>query len=83
MEKINTTALEKAIAFFGSQAELAKALNRSRSHVNQWMTANKPVSIKVCPMIEKLTNGQVRAEDLRPDFDWAALRGEKHIKASV
>lgn len=35
-----------------------------------------------CPAIERATGGAVRCEDLRPDVDWAVLRGAPAVEAA-
>ncbi len=41
--------------------------------VHKWADGNVPADR--CPTIERLTSGAVRCEELRPDVDWAVLRG--------
>ncbi|MDT4679101.1 transcriptional regulator, partial [Escherichia coli] len=36
-----------------------------------------------CPAIEKATGGAVTCEELRPDIDWAYLRGAAMRKLNV
>ena len=45
----------------------------SAQAVHKW----KQVPAERCPAIEQATNGAVTCEDLRPDVDWAYLRGTK------
>ena len=40
--------------------------------ISQWEVGKVP--IERCIGIEKVTNGAVRCEELRPDIDWAYLR---------
>lgn len=54
---------------------MARLLGVTPSTVNQWTTGYRPVPAERCPEIEKLTQGAVRCEELRPDVDWAYLRG--------
>lgn len=61
--------IEKAIRFFGSQSDLARALDVSRMNVRNWIVGACDVPIKRCVQIEKLTNGAVTRKDLRPN-DW-------------
>lgn len=65
--------IKRAANIVGSQRELAKLLGVTRARVTQWLTTDRIVS-DYCPRIERLTGGQVRCEDLRPDVDWAYLR---------
>lgn len=57
-----------------TQVEFANKLGVTQSTVGFWLH-NKPPTIERAIQIEKLTNGAVRCEDLRPDVDWAYLRG--------
>ena len=55
----------------GSAAALAKAIGASTSGVCLWRSGVRQVPIGRCLAIERATGGRVRAEDLRPDFDWS------------
>jgi hypothetical protein len=46
----------------------------SKGAVSQWKLPGRQVPAEHCPAIERLTGGEVRCEDLRPDVDWAYLR---------
>lgn len=67
-------AIEKAIQVVGNAAQLAKAIGVSPQYLSQLRSAERPVPAERCPTIERVTGGQVRCEDLRPDVDWAYLR---------
>lgn len=56
-------------------ADLAKKIGVSPVLVSQWRTESRPVPVERCPAIDRATGGEVRCEDLRPDVDWAYLRG--------
>lgn len=58
----------------GNGARLALELGISASYLSQMATGYRPVKPAFCPMIESLTGGLVRCEDLRPDIDWSVLR---------
>ena len=58
----------------GSAAALAKAIGASTSGVCLWRTGVRVVPIERCLAIERATAATVRAEDLRPDFDWGRAR---------
>jgi DNA-binding transcriptional regulator YdaS (Cro superfamily) len=66
-------ALRKAIEIAGTQAALAGLLGLRQSHIAMWLH-RKNVPAEHCPDIERVTNGAVRCEDLRPDVHWAVLR---------
>jgi len=58
----------------GGQAALARALEVKPPTVNQWVVGTRQVPAEKCPAIERVTGGQVRCEDLRPDVAWGVLR---------
>lgn len=56
--------------------ELARSLGMEYSAlVSQWAHGVRRVPAERCPDIERATGGQVTCEELRPDIDWAVLRG--------
>lgn len=66
--------IEKAAAILGSQRALASALGVTKAAVWQWKHDGRRVPAEHCPQIERLTEGAVRCEQLRPDVDWDYLR---------
>ena len=66
--------IERAARVVGSQTALAVALKVTKAAVGQWKDAGRRVPAEHCPAIERLTGGQVRCEDLRPDVAWEVLR---------
>lgn len=67
-------SIDEAARILGSQVALANALGVTKAAVNQWKRNNRKVPAEHCPAIERLTNGAVCCEDLRPDIDWEYLR---------
>jgi len=69
-------AIDRAIAHFGTQAELARRLECKRQQVNQWVKGERPIPLEQAARIEKLTGAAVTLRELRPDlaemFDNAA-----------
>ncbi|AFU18670.1 MULTISPECIES: transcriptional regulator [Actinobacillus] len=65
-------AIKKAAKLIGGQAELAKHFGISMRAVSKWGSNRVPA--EHCPEIERLTNGEVTCEQLRPDVNWAVLR---------
>ena len=65
--------IRTAIQICGSQALVAKACGVSQPTVFKWLSGGK-MDVKHIPEIIKATEGKVRAEDLRPDVDWAVIR---------
>ena len=69
MEKA-LTPFDRACKAAGNQTELARLLGRPKSTVARWRREGVP--IKDCGAIQRLTG--VKCVELRPDFDWDALR---------
>jgi DNA-binding transcriptional regulator YdaS (Cro superfamily) len=67
-------ALDKASEIVGSMQALAVNLRVTKGAVGQWKLPGRRVPAEHCPAIERLTDGKVRCEDLRPDVDWAIVR---------
>lgn len=67
--------LRKIAPQMGGFAALARLLEVSPPTVHQWASGARPVPADRCPQIERVTHGKVTCEDLRPDVDWAYLRG--------
>lgn len=66
--------LARTYKILGTQSALAKAIGVAPQVVNNWRRRGN-VPAEYCPSIERATGGQVRCEELRPDVDWAVLRG--------
>jgi len=74
--------IARAAKLLGSQTVLAGALKVSKGAVSQWKEEGGRVPAEHCPVIERLTGGVVRCEDLRPDIEWNVLRsGASRAKA--
>ena len=69
-------ALKSAISILGGTAELAASIGVSPQVVTNWLARGR-VPAERCPAIERVTKGAVTCEALRPDVDWAYLRGTK------
>jgi len=67
-------ALDKAISLVGSQTALASMLSKAcrrkiwQSHISTWRNRDRKVPPEYCKTIEKITNGRVKASQLRPDI---------------
>jgi len=57
------------------QVDLARQLGVTQGAVHQWAVGLSRPSAERSIEIEKATGGAVTCEDLRPDVDWAYLRG--------
>jgi DNA-binding transcriptional regulator YdaS (Cro superfamily) len=72
MENLPETALERAIRLSGGMSAMAAALGvTGHAVIYQWKKTRVPADR--CPDVEQLTG--VRCEDLRPDVNWAVVRG--------
>jgi DNA-binding transcriptional regulator YdaS (Cro superfamily) len=67
------SALQRAIDHAGGQTNLARLLDIRQSLVSMWKTRGR-VPAEYCPRIERVTDGCVRCEELRPDVEWSYLR---------
>ena len=55
-----------------NQSEIARQLGVKPQEVQQWFKRKTPISR--CPEIERITDGKVTCEELRPDVNWKVLR---------
>ncbi len=69
--------IDRAARIVGTQAAIAKGLNVSKTAVSQWKRPNGQVPAEHCPIIEEMTRGEVRCEELRPDIRWGVLRSRR------
>lgn len=56
-----------------TQSALAAKLKVTPAVISQWLTGHRPVPIRRALEIERITNGSVTCEELRPDLRWARL----------
>lgn len=68
--------LEKAIAIIGGTNATARALGIKPPAVSRWRRTGQ-VPVNRCPDLERLTNGAVTREALRPDIFGKLLRKKK------
>lgn len=66
--------IDVAAEVLGSQKALAAALGVSTGAVSQWKEEGRKIPAEHCPVIERLTRGKVRCEQMRPDIAWGVLR---------
>ena len=57
----------------GSVTKLSSDLRVPVSLISQWANGTRPIPAERCPDIESATG--VPCEELRPDVNWAVLRG--------
>lgn len=61
------TPLQRAVRLVGGQVALAKAVGVKQQHVWNWLNRDKKLPLEWAIAIERATNGQVTAKELRPD----------------
>lgn len=66
-------AITKASKIMGSRYKLAKALNMPHQTLYRWAHGQAIPSPISCLKIEKVTNGQVKKEEILPDYPWDDL----------
>ena len=64
----NRDAVKRAVDAFGSQTRLAAALGLLPGNIGFWLSGHKDVPAKWCMPIEIVTEGRVRAAEIRPDL---------------
>lgn len=67
--------IEKAIAHHGSASRVAVILDVTPQAVFFWRQGKRVFPAELCIVLERESHGAVTCEDLRPDVDWAYLRG--------
>ena len=72
--------IDRVARIVGTQTVIAKGLNVSKTAVSQWKRPGGQVPAEYCPLIEEMTYGAVRCEELRPDIRWDVLRGKRGMK---
>jgi DNA-binding transcriptional regulator YdaS (Cro superfamily) len=74
------TKVAQAISLLGGPAKAARALGVSVQAASFWRDGARTFPADLCITVEKLTDGRIRCEELRPDVDWAYLRcsGDGH-----
>ncbi|MGL5949113.1 MAG: helix-turn-helix domain-containing protein [Aeromonas sp.] len=65
----------------GSIAKLARKMGLSQPSIHEWASGKYPLPMNRCIELEKITNGEVMCEEMRPDVDWGYLRGTKRRRA--
>jgi DNA-binding transcriptional regulator YdaS (Cro superfamily) len=70
-------AVKRACSLVGGQAPLASAVGVTVANVSHWATGYRRVPAERAIAVERVTSGQVRVEELRPDIDWSVVRRPK------
>lgn len=78
------TKVAEAINLLGGPAKAARALGVSIQAASFWRSGMRTFPAGLCITVEKLTDGRIRCEELRPDVDWAYLRGgcDSHVAST-
>jgi DNA-binding transcriptional regulator YdaS (Cro superfamily) len=74
---MNTSAIKTACEKVGGITAMANHLGITVGAVHQWTKGTKRVPAERCPVIEALTEGAVRVEELRPDVEWHHIRNSR------
>ncbi len=75
-------AIERAAEIVGNKAALSRAVGVQPPTLQQWINGSRPVPVQKCTAIERVTDGQVTRQDLRPD-DWHLIWPELAQKEEV
>lgn len=67
-------SIRKTVDLLGGVKSAAAHLDVSHQLVYFWLQGERRFPADKCPLVEKLTGGAVRCEDLRPDVAWGVLR---------
>lgn len=69
------TYIRNAVEQLGGAQKLAERIHVPVQSVYFWLSGSRRIPADYCPAIERETNHAIRCEQLRPDVDWAVLRG--------
>lgn len=70
----NLESIKRAIEIAGGMTKLSLTANIGYQSILDWKSGRKTPSIANCLKLEKATNGEVKAEDILPDFPWHTLK---------
>ncbi|MFH1493764.1 MAG: Cro/Cl family transcriptional regulator [Pseudomonadota bacterium] len=79
--------MDKLLIFLNSktpdeQAEFSRACETSIGYLRKAISVRQKLGEKLCINIERESHGTVPCECLRPDVDWAYLRGTDKREAA-
>lgn len=72
-------SIKDAINLAGSASALALLVGVSPQAVCFWRDKKRKIPADKCPLIERVTDGAIRCEALRPDVEWAYIRGTAKV----
>jgi len=61
-------ATSKIVKKFGSVSAVAKRLAISRTYASNFLSGNRKVPVKYVKKLVELSEGEIKAKDLRPDI---------------
>lgn len=67
--------LAKAVELLGGATATSRLLGVTPQAVFFWLKGDRRIPPEQCIAIERETAGKVLVEGLRPDVDWAVIRG--------
>lgn len=73
-QRANVESILRAIEIVGGITALSLKANISYQSVIDWKSGRKTPTPTNCQKIEKATEGQVKAQDILPDYPWEELR---------
>lgn len=65
------------------QQAFAQRCKTTLGYLRKAISIEQPIGESIVIAIERESDGQIRCEDLRPDVDWAFLRGTTKPRKSV
>lgn len=66
-----------------ARRELAKKSGIGDAYLYQVLTGRKPASLELCIVLERESRRVITCEELRPEVDWAYLRGTAKATATT
>jgi DNA-binding transcriptional regulator YdaS (Cro superfamily) len=78
--------MDKLLAYLNgldkaARIEFSTACGTTERYLRKAISAKQPLGAQLCINIDRESRGAVRCEDLRPDIDWAYLRGTAKVAA--
>lgn len=68
------TPIAQAVSRLGGPRAAAVKLEVSLPLIYFWLSGKRGFPAEKCPVVERLTGGEIRCEMLRPDIEWSVLR---------
>lgn len=74
MDKKSAEAVKKAVEYAGGKQALAEKVGVSYKTILDWTSGRSGVSIPNALKIEKATDGNVKVDEILPNFNWNELK---------